>query len=138
MNPKVKRGYRLVYTGRENRSLRKENTDLKKEVFIDVEDDNEILYMMGVNINNPHVKIYLQYHDGSERRLKLGCLRHRYLRKIVNKMKEYRKYPGLYQYKKEMDRLMKLCRENKISIEEYDKRAEDAKKLSPAFWKGES
>lgn len=30
MIPKVKRGYRLVYTGRENRSLRKENTDLKK------------------------------------------------------------------------------------------------------------
>lgn len=31
MIPKVKRGYRLVYTGRENRSLRKENTDLKKK-----------------------------------------------------------------------------------------------------------
>lgn len=90
---RIKRGFKLVYTGRKYRQLRKENPEITKEVFVDIEDKDEINYMIGVNLTDPHVKIYLQYSDGTEQRIKLH---ERYFYDIIRIIRNLIKYKKMY------------------------------------------
>ena len=83
----VRTGYKTVYTGRRFREALKENPDvLKKEIFTDNEDYDEILYMMGVHLADPHVKLYITYNDGSTRRIKIGIYRKHHLRNLIRRI----------------------------------------------------
>lgn len=73
---RVRSGYKIVFFHRKWKELRKEfpNGNLPKDCFIDNEDRDEILYMLGVYLVDPTIKIYIVYSDGSERRIKIGKL----------------------------------------------------------------
>lgn len=84
-------GFRLVYTGRKNRKLRKTYPKLSKEFFVEIDNRNQIDYMIRVDLTDPHVKIYLQYSDGTEQRVRL-YKRHFYnIVMIIKNLITYRK-----------------------------------------------
>lgn len=67
---KVKSYYKAVFCGRQYREAMKEDPSLPREVTIDVNDKDEAIYMFGVYLTNPGVKLYLVYSDGTKRRIK--------------------------------------------------------------------
>lgn len=73
---RVRSGYKIKFYHRKWDEIRKEfsNDKLYKECFIDNDEHEEILYMLGVYLTDPTVKIYVVYNDGSERRIKVGKL----------------------------------------------------------------
>ena len=82
----VRSGYKLVYTGKKYRDLMKDDPELQKEVFVDNEDYDEILYMFGVYLVDPHTKLYVMYNDGSTRRIKIGIYRKHHLLKLIRRI----------------------------------------------------
>lgn len=63
--PKCRIGYRVVFSGKYKRLA---DSD---EVFVDSQDKDEVYYLFHVYLNNPDVKIYVCYHDGTQKRIKL-------------------------------------------------------------------
>ena len=63
--PKCRIGYRVVFSGKYKRLV---DSD---EVFVDSQDKDEVYYLFHVYLNNPDVKIYVCYHDGTQKRIKL-------------------------------------------------------------------
>ena len=86
-------GYRVVYSGRQYKKLRKSNPDLKKEVFIEINESWPISCLFHDDINDRGVKIYLVYGDGTEQRIKAH---ERYFHNIFAIIKSLIKYKGMY------------------------------------------
>ena len=63
--PKCRIGYRVIFSGKY-----KGITD-SDEKFVDSQDKDEVYYLFHVYLNNPDVKIYVCYHDGTQKRIKL-------------------------------------------------------------------
>lgn len=63
--PKCRVSYRVVFSGKY-----KGITD-SDEIFVDSQDKDEVYYLFHVYLNNPDVKIYVCYHDGTQKRIKL-------------------------------------------------------------------
>ena len=61
--PKCRIGYRVVFSGKYKRLA---DSD---EVFVDSQDKDEVYYLFHVYLNNPDVKIYVCYHDGTQKRV---------------------------------------------------------------------
>lgn len=60
---KCRIGYRVVFSGKYKGLA---DSD---EVFVDSQDNNDVLYLFHVYLDNPDVTIYVCYHDGTERKL---------------------------------------------------------------------
>lgn len=63
--PKCRVGYRVVFS-RKYKGI----TD-SDEIFVDSQDKDEVYYLFHVYLNNPDVKIYVCYHDGTEKKIVL-------------------------------------------------------------------
>ena len=69
--PKCRTGYRVVFSGKY-----KGLTD-SDEVFVDSQDNDDVLYLFHVYLDNPDVTIYVCYHDGTEKKIVLKKSRRR-------------------------------------------------------------
>lgn len=86
---KVKSSYVAKFVGKEYKLCMKENPELQKVIEIDYNDRDEVLYMFGVYLTDPGVKLYVKYSDGSMRRIKTHyCL----FRNVWNKIRRFIKY----------------------------------------------
>lgn len=63
--PKCRIGYRVVFSGKYKGLA---DSD---EVFVDSQDKDEVYYLFHVYLNNPDVKIYVCYHDETEKKIVL-------------------------------------------------------------------
>lgn len=63
--PKCRTGYRVVFSGKY-----KGITD-SDEAFVDSQDKDEVYYLFHVYLIDPDVKIYVCFHDGTQKRIKL-------------------------------------------------------------------
>ena len=68
---KVHIGFRVVFGGLKFRKLRKDDLSLPKEQYIDHNNYDELGYLMNVMITEPGVKVYMVYHDGTQKRIKI-------------------------------------------------------------------
>ena len=59
--PKCRIGYRVVFSGKYKGLA---DSD---EVFVDSQDNDDVLYLFHVYLDNPDVTIYVCYHDGTEK-----------------------------------------------------------------------
>ena len=64
--PKCRTGYRVVFSGK-YRGLADAD-----EKFIDVQNNDDVLYLFRVYLDNPDATIYVCYNDGSEKRIVLA------------------------------------------------------------------
>lgn len=65
----VKTGYLIKFTGIKYRALIKKS-HIQKEQFVECSNNEEVLYLFGLYLTDPGVKIYAVYNDGSMRRIK--------------------------------------------------------------------
>lgn len=63
--PKCRIGYRAVFSGKY-----KGLAD-SYEVFVDSQNNDDVLYLFHVYLDNPDVTIYVCYHDGTEKKIVL-------------------------------------------------------------------
>lgn len=69
--PKCRTGYRVVFSGKYKGLA---DSD---EVFVDSQDNDDVLYLFHVYLDNPDVTIYVCYHDGTEKKIVLKKSRRR-------------------------------------------------------------
>ena len=69
--PKCRIGYRVVFFGKYKRLA---DSD---EVFVDSDNNDDVLYLFHVYLDNPDVTIYVCYHDGTEKKIVLKKSRRR-------------------------------------------------------------
>lgn len=69
--PKCRIGYRVVFSGKYKGLA---DSD---EVFVDSQNNDDVLYLFHVYLDNPDVTIYVCYHDGTEKKIVLKKLRRR-------------------------------------------------------------
>ena len=60
--PKCRIGYRVVFSGKYKGLA---DSD---EVFVDSDNNDDVLYLFHVYLDNPDVTIYVCYHDGTEKK----------------------------------------------------------------------
>lgn len=65
MRVKWRTHYRVVFTGKYKGIVPND------EVIVDTQDKDEVYYLFHVYLDNPNVKIYVCYHDGRQKRIKL-------------------------------------------------------------------
>lgn len=65
LKPKCRIGYRVVFSGKYKGFA---DSD---EVFVDSQNSDDVLYLFHVYLDNPDVTIYVCYHDGTQKRIKL-------------------------------------------------------------------
>lgn len=72
---KVVTRYRVEYTGKTKRNLEKQGK--LTYTLIDRDNDYELLYMLRVCLGNMdnHYRVFEQYHDGTEREIKMSRFR---------------------------------------------------------------
>lgn len=63
--PKCRIGYRVVFSGKYKGLA---DSD---EVFVDSDNNDDVLYLFHVYLDNPDVTIYVCYHDGTEKKIVL-------------------------------------------------------------------
>lgn len=86
---KVKTSYRAEFVGKEYKKAMKINPELPKVIEVDHNDRDEVLYMFGVYLTDPGVRLYIKYNDGSMKRIKTHyCL----FRNIWNEIRRFFKY----------------------------------------------
>ena len=69
--PKYRIGYRVVFSGKYKGLA---DSD---EVFVDSDNNDDVLYLFHVYLDNPDVTIYVCYHDGTEKKIVLKKSRRR-------------------------------------------------------------
>lgn len=69
--PKCRIGYRVVFSGKYKGLA---DSD---EVFVDSDNNDDVLYLFHVYLDNPDVTIYVCYHDGTEKKIVLKKSRRR-------------------------------------------------------------
>lgn len=69
--PKCRIGYRVVFSGKYKGLADSE------EVFVDSQNNDDVLYLFHVYLDNPDVTIYVCYHDGTEKKIVLKKSRRR-------------------------------------------------------------
>ena len=69
--PKCRIGYRVVFSGK-YKGLADSN-----EVFVDSQNNDDVLYLFHIYLDNPDVIIYVCYHDGTEKKIILKKSRRR-------------------------------------------------------------
>ena len=60
---KCRTGYRVVFSG-PYKGLSNTN-----EIFVDAQNNDDVLYLFRVYLENPHTTIYVCYSDGTEKKI---------------------------------------------------------------------
>lgn len=69
--PKCRIGYRVIFSGKYKGLA---DSD---EVFVDSQNNDDVLYLFHVYLDNPDATIYVCYHDGTEKKIVLKKSRRR-------------------------------------------------------------
>ncbi len=67
---RVKSYYKVVFSGREWKEVRKRYSHLPKELTVDIDDRDQLVYMFRNCLTKHGVKLYLVYSDGTKLRIR--------------------------------------------------------------------